>query len=76
MRAVEGLSNERYEIAAAIVPGTLHLLLNATQIPSTTPWLQGELPCLTSEGKIILSSTSSIATAPDGNGGVYIALQK
>lgn len=38
--------------------------------------LQGQLPCLTREGKVIMSTEHSIAQAPDGNGGVYIALQK
>ncbi|KAL8286540.1 hypothetical protein RQP46_004557 [Phenoliferia psychrophenolica] len=36
---------------------------------------QGVLPCLTNEGKIFLDSPSSIAVAPDGNGGIYAGLR-
>ncbi|KAJ3564551.1 hypothetical protein NP233_g8230 [Leucocoprinus birnbaumii] len=34
---------------------------------------QGTLPCLTTEGKVILETPSRVAVAPDGNGGVYAA---
>lgn len=37
---------------------------------------QGTLPCVSNEGKIIMKGKSEIATAPDGNGGCYRALQK
>lgn len=37
---------------------------------------QGLLPCLTLDGKIIVQSDEALAMAPDGNGGVFPALQK
>eukprot|EP00892_Ulva_mutabilis_P003339 jgi/Ulvmu1/1377/UM011_0105.1 len=36
---------------------------------------QASLPCLTEDGHAIVQSDGSIATAPDGNGGVYLALR-
>ena len=38
--------------------------------------VQGQLSCLTKDGKVIMATEHSIAQAPDGNGGVYIALEK
>jgi hypothetical protein len=38
--------------------------------------VQGQLSCLTKDGKVIMATEHAIAQAPDGNGGVYIALEK
>ncbi len=37
---------------------------------------QGLEPCISLEGKLILESETSLAMAPDGNGGLYNALRK
>jgi len=39
-------------------------------------FLQGVLPAVTEQGKLILETRSSLALAPDGNGGIYAALDK
>lgn len=37
---------------------------------------QGTLPCFTTEGKLMLESSHKLATASDGNGGIYKALAR
>jgi len=37
---------------------------------------QGTHPCFDMDGKVLLSTKSSIARSPDGNGGIYLALKK
>uniref|UniRef100_A0A914XBE0 UDP-N-acetylglucosamine diphosphorylase n=1 Tax=Plectus sambesii TaxID=2011161 RepID=A0A914XBE0_9BILA len=36
---------------------------------------QGEMPCFTVDGKLMLQDKHRLATSPDGNGGLYRALQ-
>lgn len=37
-------------------------------------WI-GTLPCLTMDGKVLMETSSRVAVAPDGNGGVYAAIR-
>jgi UDP-N-acetylglucosamine/UDP-N-acetylgalactosamine diphosphorylase len=43
---------------------------------SVTFFQQGWLPCFSETGAVVMKSRYEVATAPDGNGGVYAALQK
>ena len=45
-------------------------------IECRTCTLQDQLPCLTPDGKIIKATPSTLAMAPNGNGGMYTALVK
>ena len=36
---------------------------------------QGLMPCVSNDGKIIVETETSLSLAPDGNGGIYYALQ-
>jgi len=47
--------------------------LNSTQVFF---FEQEMLPCVTPEGKVIMESKTKVARAPNGNGGLYYALQK
>ncbi len=34
------------------------------------------MPCVTEEGRLIMAAADRLAWAPDGNGGVYLALHR
>ena len=50
-----------------------HFGLDRDQV---TLFRQGTLPCLSDEGDILLEDQSTLAMAPDGNGGLYRAIRE
>lgn len=38
--------------------------------------LQGQMPCVTEDGRLIMAKADRLSWAPDGNGGVYLALHR
>jgi UDP-N-acetylglucosamine/UDP-N-acetylgalactosamine diphosphorylase len=52
-----------------------HLRFYEILSSQVTFFQQGTLPCLDRSGRLIFSTPPQLATAPDGNGGVFLALK-
>ena len=59
-----------------LVAGSQRICHYTCCIECHTCTLQDQMPCLTADGKIIKATRSTLAMAPNGNGGMYTALVK
>ncbi|XP_011496264.1 PREDICTED: UDP-N-acetylhexosamine pyrophosphorylase [Ceratosolen solmsi marchali] len=66
-------SDATHELTVAYFESNKYFGLNKNNIIA---FKQNTMPCFTLDGKIILDEKYRISRAPDGNGGLYIALKK
>ncbi|KAL7293730.1 hypothetical protein TKK_0012800 [Trichogramma kaykai] len=66
-------SDATHETTLAYFKENDYFGLNENQVKA---FKQSTLPCFSFDGKIILDDKHKIARAPDGNGGLYVALEK